>query len=176
MGRPQSGEAAGRLVGYLCDALQPRGSVTRYIGMDGNAEVYSKYRDELLRYATVLVGASNAEDVVSAVVLRSIRRGSLADLEFPRAYLLKAVLNEARGRARRRTDLPLVAEGVSDTPVELLDVADAVARLPVRQRAAVFLFYWETLSVVEVAELMGVGAGTVKRYLHLARKTLKGVL
>ncbi len=58
--------------------------MARCMGMDGDAEVYAKYRDDLLRYATGLVGAGRAEDVVSTVVLRTIRRRSLADLDNPR--------------------------------------------------------------------------------------------
>ena len=156
--------------------MQPEGWLARRIGMDGNAEVYSKYRGELLRYATGLVGAGRAEDVVSTVVVRAIRRRSLADLDNPRAYLLKAVLNEARGLARSQGTFPLPDTPVSDPPIELLDVIAAVWRLPIRQRAAVFLFYWEGHPVAEIAELMGVRPGTVKRYLHLARERLKGSL
>ncbi len=146
------------------------------MGMDGDAEVYAKYRDDLLRYATGLVGAGRAEDVVSTVVLRTIRRRSLADLDNPRAYLLKAVLNEARGLGRRQGNLPLPDMAMSDRSIELLDVIAAVWRLPVQQRAAVFLFYWEGHPVAEIADPIGVRPGTVKRYLYLARKRLKGSL
>ncbi len=150
--------------------------MARCMGMDGDAEVYAKYRDDLLRYATGLVGAGRAEDVVSTVVLRTIRRRSLADLDNPRAYLLKAVLNEARGLGRRQGNLPLPDMAMSDRSIELLDVIAAVWRLPVQQRAAVFLFYWEGHPVAEIADPIGVRPGTVKRYLYLARKRLKGSL
>ena len=156
--------------------MQPKHRLARYTGVDGNAEIYGKHREELLRYATVLVGSSEAEDVVSAVVLRTIARHSLSELENARAYLFKGVLNEARGLSRNQRGLPLPDRSVSDAPVELLDVVDAVWRLPVRQRAAVFLFYWEALPIAEIAIVMGVGSGTVKRYLHIARKRLKGSL
>jgi RNA polymerase sigma factor (sigma-70 family) len=144
--------------------------------VEGNAEVYIKHREELLRYATALVGPNQAEDVVSTVVLRAIGKRSLADMENPRAYLLKGVLNESRGTWRQRRSEQLPEMAVSDPPIELIDVVEAVWRLPIRQRSAVFLFYWEALAVREIAEVMGVGPGTVKRYLHLARKRLKGVL
>ena len=48
--------------------------------------------------------------------------------------------------------------------------------LPARQRAATYLVYWEGRSIAEASTLMGIRPGTVKRYLHLARRTLKGVL
>ena len=43
-----------------------------YRGMT-DEEIYVKYRDELIRYATVLVGPSDAEDVLSSVVTRLYR-------------------------------------------------------------------------------------------------------
>ncbi len=90
--------------------------------------------------------------------------------------MLKAVLNEARGLGRRQGNLPLPDMAMSDRSIELLDVIAAVWRLPVQQRAAVFLFYWEGHPVAEIADPIGVRPGTVKRYLYLARKRLKGSL
>ena len=57
-----------------------------------------------------------------------------------------------------------------------LEVLDAVARLSVQQRAAVFLTYWEDLTPDAVAQRMGVSAGTVKRHLARARKRLGDLL
>ncbi len=78
------------------DSLQPDADAVRCIGVDSDADVYVKYRDDLLRYATSLVGSGRAEDVVSTVVLRTMSRRSLAELRRPRAYLMKGVLNESR--------------------------------------------------------------------------------
>lgn len=71
-------------------------------------EIYLKYRDELIRYATALVGPSDAEDVLSSVVTRLYRsKRSLGALEFPRPYLMKAVLHEALNWRRHWGDQPL---------------------------------------------------------------------
>ena len=146
------------------------------MGVNADAEVYRKYRDELLRYATSLVGPSRSEDVVSTVVLRTLRSRRLSELEKPRAYLMKAVLNESRSVMRKRSTEPLSDSLTGRLPGEVLETLDAVWQLPVQQRAVVFLFYWDGLSVNEIAELMGVRPGTVKRYLHNARKRLRGDL
>jgi RNA polymerase sigma-70 factor (ECF subfamily) len=135
------------------------------MSVDGSAEVYVKYRDDLLRYATSLVGPSRAEDVVSTVVLKAIRRQPLAEIERPHAYLMKAVLNECRSVWRRRSDVGI--------EVEVTETLEVVWRLPLKQRAVVYLFYWEDRPVAEIAELMGIAEGTVKRYLHNARSRLK---
>jgi RNA polymerase sigma factor (sigma-70 family) len=51
-----------------------------------------------------------------------------------------------------------------------------VLELPRRQRAAVYLFYWEGETIEGAAQLMGCSPGTVSRYLHIARRRLKGRL
>lgn len=137
--------------------------------------IYTKHKDDLIRYASVLVGAADAEDVLSTVILRVLERRSLADLEDARAYLFRAVLNEARGKARRK-EIALPAERPSWLPERDHQVAAGLRSLPPRQRAAVYLVYWEDQTVAEAAKTMGTRPGTIKRYLHLARRKLKGVL
>ena len=140
--------------------------------------IYRKNRDDLIRYATVLVGPGGAEDVVSTVVLRILaRRRGLDDLDEPRAYLFRAVLNECKTRLRRRrTHLSITEVGGIPADDPRPHILQAVLDLPPQQRAATYLVYWTGLTVAETGDLIGIRPGTVKRYLHLARHTLKGVL
>ncbi len=55
-------------------------------------------------------------------------------------------------------------------------VAEAIRRLPVKQRTAVALFYLNDLALAEVAEAMAVSEGTVKRHLNRARVGLRTIL
>ena len=137
--------------------------------------IYTKNKDDLIRYAAVLVGAAEAEDVLSTVVVRVLQRRSLGDLDDARAYLFRAVLNEARGRKRRK-QVPLPPVVPLWMPEQDQGVVAALRRLPPRQRAAVYLVYWEDQTIEATAQAMGTRPGTVKRYLHLARKNLKGTL
>jgi RNA polymerase sigma factor (sigma-70 family) len=143
-----------------------------------DAQVYAKVKDDLIGYATVLVGPDSAPDVVSTVVVRVLARRRLADLEDPRSYLFRGVLNEARSLARQHGRSAVLSDRESneDSPNLLPEVAIAVAGLPVRQRAATFLVYWMGFTVEQTAGLMGVRVGTVKRYLSLARGKLREVL
>ena len=141
------------------------------------AEIWLACKNDLVRYAAVLVGPGDAEDVVSTVVVRVLSSRGLGDLEDARRYLFRAVLNECRTRAaRRREAIHLVDLPEPPTPDPQPEVLEAVLSLPVAQRAATFLVYWADLSVAETARLMGIRPGTVKRYLHLARAKLKGAL
>ncbi len=115
-----------------------------------DATIYRRHRDDLVRYASALVGREEAPDVLSTVVVRILNRRNLADLEDPRAYLFRAVLNESRSLHRRRRPMPLavdVADPGNGAPQ--LEVIDAVRRLPPRQRAATFLVYWMGCSIAE---------------------------
>lgn len=139
--------------------------------------IFRKNQDDLIRYATVLVGPTRAEDVVSTVVLRILARKRLQDLDEPRAYLFRAVFNECKTRlSRRRTPLSISEVGMVPADDPEPEILQAVLELPAQQRAATYLVYWAGMTVVETADLMGIRPGTVKRYLYLARRSLKGVL
>lgn len=151
-----------------------RGFVRVRGGMD--EAIYRELKDALIRYATVLIGPSDAEDVVSSVIARVYKnRGTLSDLVAPRPYLMKSVLHEVIDRRRRVQSVPLV--DVALRPVESrMDVLEAVLELPVQQRAAIYLTYWLGMTSDEAASHMGCRPATVRRYLHLGRKKLEEVV
>lgn len=142
-------------------------------------EIYSRHRQELMRFARILVGPDQAGDVLSSVIVRILSKRHLSDLNDPRPYLYRAVLNEAHSFHRTQSHLNgLVPESIPSNPAPPTDpqVLEAVAALPPRQRAAVYLVYWEGCTPTEAAGLMHARPGTVRRYLHLARQHLRGVL
>lgn len=152
------------------ESTQPNRRPGRDHGVESglDADIYAKYRGELVRYATALVGPDDAEDVLSTVLVRVLRMGSLGSLDDPEAYLFRAVLNESRSVRRLVRD-----DHVEQAPDLLPEVIEALRRLPMRQRAAAYLVYYADLSVAEAAELMGCAPGTVKWYLHDARLRLR---
>ncbi len=140
--------------------------------------VYLKYRDALTRFATVLVGPADANDVISTVVTRVIASGrSLGDLDNPQAYLTRAVANESKTllRTRARTT-ELIDAAVADAPTPQPEVLRAVMALPPQQRAATYLVYWVGMNSREAAVVLRCRPATVRRYLLLAKRRLRGVL
>ncbi len=156
------------------EGVQPFGVVARGSGVEiPDGEIYTKHNEDLIRYATAIVCPNDAEDVVATVVLRVLQRRRLSDLDEPRPYLFRAVLNEARGLLRNRVR-PSGTAGLVEAAVGVdRDVLDAVLRLPVRQRAVVYLVYWEGHTVKDASQLLLIAPGTAKRYLHLARRRLR---
>lgn len=141
--------------------------------------IYTKHKDDLIRYASVLIGPADAEDVLSTVVVRVLERRRLTDLDDARTYLFRAILNEVRDRARRKASadaLPVPPVNPIGLPEPDYEMANALRFLPPRQLAAVYLVYWEDMTISDAAKTLGVSTGTTKRYLHLARKKLKGLI
>jgi RNA polymerase sigma factor (sigma-70 family) len=144
-------------------------------------EAYRRYRDDLVRFATVLVGPSDAQDVVSSAMLRLLDRPD-SSVKQPRPYLYQTVANQARnhkrGEARRRSRELRVAptDRVPALPEPYPEVREAIERLSVRQRAVVYLAYWEDLTEEAIAEHLGIGAGSVRTHLARARRHLRKAL
>lgn len=146
-------------------------------------DAYRKWGDELVAYATALAGPAEATDLVSEVFTTLLARGdeAWASVREPRRYLFRSVTNAARmtarGRSRRaareRRWQPMPAAG------ELLvdpSIRKALDRLSVRQRAVTYLTYWHDLAPADVADLLGISPGAVRRHLDRARSQLRKVL
>lgn len=151
------------------------------MGAMTDEEIYRKYSDDLVRFATGLVGPFDASDVVTDACLRAFRAPRWPQVTNHRAYLYRSVLNHARSHhrstLRRRVREFKAAPPAVTWPTEIdVDVLAAVERLSVQQRAAVVLTYWEDLGADEVAHRLGISEGTVKRHLARARSRLRELL
>jgi RNA polymerase sigma-70 factor, ECF subfamily len=149
-------------------------------GVVSDAELYRRHAPELVRFAVILVG-DEAEDVVASAFARCMSADGWSGVENRRAYLFRAVTNEARtfqrSAARRRVREQRVAmDGVLEVGVPRPEVWAAVESLSIRQRAVVYLTYWHDMSDVMVAEHLGIGPGSVRRHLARARDKLRKVL
>ncbi|MEV5374656.1 SigE family RNA polymerase sigma factor [Streptosporangium nondiastaticum] len=99
-------------------------------------------------------------------------------------YVRRALVNTRTSQWRKRKvdefpcdELPEPYAAPSADPAEQQALRDAmwraVLRLPVRQRAMVVLRYYEDLTEVQTAELLGVSVGTVKSAVSRALGKLR---
>jgi RNA polymerase sigma-70 factor (ECF subfamily) len=146
-----------------------------------DGEVYRKYADELMRFASALVGPAGAEDVLGDALVRVFGSSKWAEVQNRRAYLYRAVLNQARS-VHRSTQRRLAREAASPSehryePSSVrAEVLDALRRLTVRQRAVVFLTYWVDLPPEAIAEQLQITSRTVQRDLRSAHERLEVLL
>lgn len=147
-----------------------------------DAEFYTNNAQALMRLTTALVGPADAEDVFSTALTSAMRSSTwqkLADSDAQRAYVYRCIVNQAKTaakhRTRRRRAEHLFAS-LSSSSVQLAErpeLLEAISTLSVRQRAAIFLTYWEDLDTKQVAEFLGCSEGSVYQHLNRARSALR---
>ncbi|OWY60979.1 hypothetical protein B7486_66270 [cyanobacterium TDX16] len=128
---------------------------------------------------TIVGSTSRAQDLAQdALTAAYARWDHVQQLDRPGAWVRRVAINLAvkdRAKAARQSlgvD-EAVAPPVSDVDHDTRAVlADAIRRLPDRQRVAVVLHYFHDLPLVEVAESLGCAESTAKVHLHRARRTL----
>jgi RNA polymerase sigma-70 factor, ECF subfamily len=105
---------------------------------------------------------------------------SLKDAAAFRTWMYRIAANRAIsiGRKRRSTALLSTIDEplLDDDPTERLDIANALALLPLEQRALVVLHYYAGLSSGDIAGSTGLAASTVRFRLMLARQALRKAL
>ena len=136
---------------------------------------------ELVRFGTLLVGPTDAHDIVSSAFLRVSRQLAGDAIIEPRAYLFRAVANEAHDLQRRNVrrwqrDLRAVAATTAPALDSHLDVRRAVAELSLRQRSIVYLAYWEDMTERQIADFLDLSPSSVQRHLTRARAHLRKAL
>ncbi len=78
----------------------------------------------------------------------------------------------AESRAYRRAGIDPSAEFPDPAELATADLTTALNSLPSRQRQICVLYYFADVSVDDIADELGVSAGTVKTHLHRARHNL----
>jgi len=144
--------------------------------------IYREHGSRFRRVAAAILGSAEAaEDMVQEAFASAVaKRGSFRGSGAASAWIWRIVVNGALSRRRRGRLERRLAERLRPVGAEP-DVGDGsfralVARLPERQRAALFLRYYADLDYATIAEVLAVRPGTVGKLLHDARTTLRAAL
>lgn len=119
---------------------------------------------------------AHADDVVQEVFLRFIKSDKeFTDKEHIKAWLIRVTINCSKSIFTsswfKKTE-PLTEDIVFETK-EKSDVYYAVLELPFKYRTVIHLFYYEDLSVAQIAKYLNTKESTVKSQLHRGRELLK---
>jgi RNA polymerase sigma-70 factor (sigma-E family) len=156
-------------------------------------ELYAAHWAGLVRLAWLLVRDQGvAEEVVQdAFIAVHARWDSIRDAERATAYLRRAVVNGARSNLRHRgveqryltreQGEPTAYGATTEASAEQRAVdressqsmIRALQRLPQRQREVLTLRYYLDLSEAQIADALGISAGSVKAHAHRGLSALR---
>jgi RNA polymerase sigma factor (sigma-70 family) len=170
------------------------------LALSGDQEAFGilaeRHQDVALRIARKMVMLEEvAQDLVQESLLEAyLALNRLRDRDKFRSWLIGIMLNMCKGylRENRRHGLLSTKEtkSIDFDPFELYSIPpdpqkvaeerefqrlvfSAVEDLSANQKEAALLYYYESLSVQEIAELLGVSLGAVKMRLSRARSQLR---
>ena len=180
-GGHEVGRGAGRILDEYLVAAARTGDRKAF------AMLAQRWHGKLVAHAWRLTGdADAAKDAAQAGWLEIVR--GLGGLQDDRAFAAWAYRIVSRRCARqvasavRGRELGVALAAEPRPPAEPVDESDhqrlraAIAMLPRDQKSAIALFYFEDMSVAEVAVALNVPAGTVKTRLMHARRKLRAAL
>ena len=131
-----------------------------------------------LAYAQ-MKNTSDADDVYQEVFYRYIRKKPLFEsLEHEKAWFIRVTVNCCKTSLKSfwKTKVCELDETFEDTEVEKEDLSFALKKLPKKYSAVLYLFYFEDMSIKEIASALNLKEGNVGVLLARARQKLKEIL
>jgi RNA polymerase sigma factor (sigma-70 family) len=172
-------------VAEVAEAVTPARRATSDPALELIEEIYREQAGRFRRVAAAIVGnAEAAEDVVQEAFASAVaKRGSFRGSGAASAWIWRIVVNGAlsrhrRGRVERRLTewLRAGSNHAEDRRTGEGSFRALVARLPERQRTALFLRYYADLDYAAIAEALSISPGTVGKLLHDARASLRAAM
>lgn len=147
--------------------------------MNDALTLFQRYKDPVYRLALSMTGSpADAEDVCQTVFLKLLEKRPDLPPERERAWLLQVTANQCRSLwrwTRRRPTVPL-DEALSVAAPQAETLLRQVMALPSKDRAVLYLHYYEGFSTREVGDMLHISQSAVTTRLLRARKKLKEVL
>lgn len=154
-------------------------------GLDVASLVMARLGDSYRLARAILLDDGEAEDAVQEASLSAWRRrSSLRDPERFEVWFDRILVNQCRDQLRKRRRAvqlaapPIgfqIAGAAAETGTDA-DLDRALDALDVDHRIVVLMRYWQDRTVEDIADRVGIPAGTVKSRLHHALRTLRANL
>jgi len=145
-------------------------------------ELVDMYAGVIYRIAySRLQNVPDAEDITQEVLLKYIKSDkSFNDEDHRRMWIIRVTVNAVNSlmsSSWRRRFVPLEeADAVSYTEPEQYGVREAMKRLPEKYRIPIHLYYFENMTINQIAAALNRKEGTVKSLLSRGRNKLRALL
>ena len=152
--------------------------------MTNDSYIYSVKRNNQRLYMIALSftkSHDDAEDILQNVFLKLWKyNGEFENNEHIDKWLTRVCINESKNYIK----LPFKKHTSLDEAMELytfdepwdIDVFNAVMSLSKKERTVIHLFYYEDMTISDIAKMLKIKESTIKTRLHRARNKLKEIL
>ena len=143
---------------------------------------YELYSQELMNISYGYTKSKDDSlDIIQNVFTKLVNNPKqFNNLNEEKYWLIRVTINECKDFLRKKSRRPIVNADLvnsfakTDSEDEQLHyVADVVKTLPEKYRVVLILFYWDSLSIKEIASVLKVSEDAVKKRLERARNLIK---
>lgn len=146
-------------------------------------DTVENYSDMMFRVAyNITCNREDAFDVCQDVFMKLMKnKNKIQSDAHLKAWLIRVTVNCAKnfkGQAYNRYTVPIddINGAKTDNLDDKLVLTACVQKLPEKYKTAIYLFYYENMSINEIAKVLDIGDNTVKTRLARGRDKLKKIL
>ena len=155
---------------------------------DGNIDAFQNLMESLKVYmysiaVRYLKNEDDAGDAIGNTIISAYENlKSLKKPEYFKTWVTRILINECNKIIQANKKLVLVEDyesiegSYTEDIDERIDVKGYLARLSAVHRAVILMYFYEEMSVKEIASTLQISTGTVKSRLHNAKKSLKKII
>lgn len=157
--------------------------------MNAFEQLFELYKDRAMRTAYLITGNKHtSEDIVQEAFVKCyLSIGSLKDPSHFKAWFFKLLTRlawKASTKDRSMTPIENIYDQVEqctdyslqpsmEQALEAKELVGQIEKLPQKHQTILILYYYNDLSIKEIAKVVGCFEGTVKSRLHAAREKLR---
>lgn len=146
-------------------------------------EAYARFADNVFAAAfSVCRNKADSDDIVQDIFIKyHTSSGEFNTEEHIKAWLLRAAINKAKDivRSFRWKNVVTWEDYMDELQFEEPEderLFETVMQLPDKYRIVIHLFYYENMSIAEIADTLKSREGTIKSRLKRARDLLKNMI
>jgi len=142
-------------------------------------QIYDRHVDTVYRICFMFMkNGPDTEDMVQNTFIRLMKDKTIFQSEeHEKAWLIRTASNLCKDHFRhwwsKTVGISQVPEPEFEQPFTTDGVLEKVMALPSKYKTAIYLYYYEGYSTVEIAEILKKDPSTVRGYLHKGRKLLR---
>lgn len=144
-------------------------------------EIIKEYGDMVFKIALHHVEYHQAQDIVQEVMFKYVKRMiGFHTIEHEKAWIIRVTINQCKdyhkkwwNKNRDEIDYDNIIIPDNHETYALLDI---IKDLPFQYKNTLYLYYYEGMSIKEIAKIQNVKESTVNSWLYRGREKLKKLL